>query len=84
VVDISDNGSGIPEEFRRNIFDKFVRAGRMEHSSIATRGLGLGLNISHKIVEKMNGSLELAHGPLPGACFRITLPLRREAVAVAE
>ncbi|MEP9397433.1 sensor histidine kinase [Mesorhizobium sp. KR2-14] len=84
VVDISDNGSGIPEEFRRSIFDKFVRAGRVEPSSVATRGLGLGLNISHKIVEKMNGSLELVQGPLPGACFRITLPLRREAVAVAE
>ena len=73
VVEICDNGSGIPEEYRKNIFEKFVRAGRMEKG--ATTGLGLGLNISYKIVTRLNGILELVDGPLPGACFRLTLPL---------
>ncbi|MGB3834156.1 MAG: sensor histidine kinase [Mesorhizobium sp.] len=78
VVDIADNGSGIPEEFRRTIFDKFVRAGRSAAGSAPTSGLGLGLNISYKIMEKMQGRLELVDMPRPGACFRLTLPLLRQ------
>jgi signal transduction histidine kinase len=73
VVDISDNGSGIPPLFRKKIFDKFVRA--EPDGTPDSQGLGLGLNISHKIVGKLNGRLELTAGALPGACFRIVLPV---------
>ncbi|GGA63050.1 sodium:solute symporter [Nitratireductor aestuarii] len=82
VVEISDNGKGIPEPYRYTIFDKFVRAGRsdMEGGYV---GLGLGLNISHTIVAKLEGSLELVRGHLPGACFRVSLPLD-QTIAKAE
>src|SRR5690606_31204930 len=83
VVDISDNGRGIPELYRHTIFDKFMRAG-----SVGTEGryvgLGLGLNISHTIVAKLNGTLKLADGYLPGACFRVTLPLSQDAETLEE
>jgi Na+/proline symporter/signal transduction histidine kinase len=75
VVEICDNGPGIPKEYRRKIFDKFVRASPAADVSTPTSGLGLGLNISYTIVKKMNGALELVDGHLPGACFRIVLPL---------
>jgi len=77
IVEICDNGSGIPMEYRKNIFEKFVRAGRLEEISTGTAGLGLGLNISYKIVQRLNGTLEIVDGSLPGACFRITLPIRQ-------
>lgn len=73
LVEISDNGPGIPVQYHAKIFDKFVRAdpGTMRDS----QGLGLGLNISHQIVGKLNGRLELTKGALPGVCFRIVLPV---------
>jgi len=77
VVEISDNGSGIPEGYRNSIFEKFVRAGQSNHSG-AGIGLGLGLNISHRIVERLGGRLALADGHLKGACFRVSLPLRSD------
>ncbi|WP_374832627.1 ATP-binding protein [Paenochrobactrum pullorum] len=73
-VEISDNGTGIPEEFKRSIFDKFVRGSSRENAH-GNHGLGLGLNISHRIITKMNGSLELVDSGQTDVCFRISLPL---------
>lgn len=82
VVEICDNGPGIPKEYRKNIFDKFVRASPATDVSTPTSGLGLGLNISYNIVRRMSGTLELVGGRLPGACFRIKLPLRVSAAKI--
>jgi Na+/proline symporter/nitrogen-specific signal transduction histidine kinase len=83
VVEISDNGSGIAEPYRDSIFDKFVRAGGAAHTGGGV-GLGLGLNISHRIVERLGGSLELVEGPLSGACFQVSLPFQPHHVSVEE
>lgn len=80
IVEVSDNGPGIPPQYRNTIFEKFVRAD--PDTAPGSQGLGLGLNISYKIVEKLNGRLELAEGALPGACFKISLPLWRQAETV--
>ncbi|MBV0890872.1 sensor histidine kinase [Paracoccus sp. Z118] len=80
VVEIADNGRGILPEYRQSIFDKFVRVQPESDRGGSSPGLGLGLNISHVIMQRMNGALELVDGPLPGACFRITLPLNAEAI----
>ena len=74
-VEISDNGPGIPQAYRKNIFEKFVRAGSEGWETKSGSGLGLGLNISHKIVQKLGGTLELVDCGMPGACFRLTLAL---------
>ena len=89
MIEISDNGPGIPKAYRKNIFEKFVRAGNNEWGTKSGSGLGLGLNISHKIVQKMGGKLELIDGKLSGACFRLTLPCHdhagsRQAEGVSE
>jgi len=81
VVDIADNGSGISAEYQHNIFDKFVRVQREANGAPVHAGLGLGLSISHAIIQRMNGSLELVDGPLSGACFRISLPLYDDKAA---
>ncbi len=80
VVDIADNGPGVPEEERSRIFDKFYRGRLGEVVSFA--GAGLGLPISREIVARMHGMLELASGEGEGACFRVTLPLHPAAQGV--
>ena len=70
IVDIADNGSGIARGERKLIFEKFARGRRGE---VDQGGAGLGLPISRQIVNRMNGSLDLVQGPLPGACFRVRL-----------
>ncbi len=54
-VEVRDRGPGIPEEFRKRIFQKFSQA-----DSSDTRqkgGTGLGLNISRAIIERLGGSI---------------------------
>ena len=53
VIEVSDNGKGIPKEFQNKVFDMFFRADEV------SKGSGLGLYIIKTAVEKMNGSIEL-------------------------
>jgi len=69
IVDVADSGSGIPEEARGRIFDRFYRV----EDGGATHGAGLGLAIARAAVEANGGRLTLeASGP-NGSTFRITL-----------
>ena len=77
VIEVADNGLGIPEEERPRIFEKFYRGRQGEAATYA--GAGLGLPISREIVTRMNGRLELVSSSESGACFRVTLPLADEA-----
>ncbi|WP_367916387.1 ATP-binding protein [Leadbetterella sp. DM7] len=66
---ISDNGKGIPEEKRQQVFEKFYRMPRS-----GTGGTGLGLSIAKGIVDAHKGEIRLADSPSGGAEFSITLP----------
>ncbi|MEN8134721.1 MAG: ATP-binding protein [Thermodesulfobacteriota bacterium] len=66
IVAVSDNGPGIPENMRQDIFEPFVSG--KEH------GTGLGLSISAKIVESMNGQINVSESGEGGACFAVSLP----------
>ncbi|HEV7415375.1 MAG TPA: sensor histidine kinase [Tianweitania sediminis] len=77
LVEIADNGQGVPEEERLRIFDKFYR-GRLGES-VGLAGAGLGLPISREIVARLQGTLELLSEPGGGACFTVRLPLPRAA-----
>ncbi|SDD19303.1 ATP-binding protein [Nocardioides lianchengensis] len=72
VVDISDNGIGVPADQREAIFDKFHRA----HAQRAEfSGTGLGLSICRTIVARHGGTIAVLDGPGgAGSTFRITLP----------
>jgi len=67
VVEISDNGCGISEEFRSHIFDPFFTT--KEHS----QGTGLGLVVVRKVVREHGGDVEVETGKGDGATFRIRL-----------
>ena len=72
VVEIADNGPGIPKSERTLIFEKFSRG---QHGASDQSGAGLGLAISRQIIARMNGTLDLVPSPLGGACFRVRLPV---------
>lgn len=61
---VEDNGNGIPEEQRENIFDHGF--------TTASNGTGLGLSIVKDIVEAHRWNIRLAHGADGGARFEIT------------
>lgn len=79
-VEIRDKGPGIPEEFRKHIFQKFSQA---DASDTRQRGgTGLGLNISKAIVERMEGSIGFTTEQNVGTTFFFELPQWKEAPPV--
>lgn len=80
-LSVQDCGPGIPEQFRSQIFQRFSQA-----DSSTTRekgGTGLGLHISKEMIEKMGGSIDFESIQGQGATFWLTLPLKKEARALA-
>jgi two-component system sensor histidine kinase GlrK len=74
VIDVIDEGPGVPESDRKKIFEPFYRGSGAK--SVA--GVGLGLAIAHEFAAAQSGSLDLLTTPA-GAHFRATLPLEGEA-----
>ncbi len=75
VITVSDNGPGIPEDFRDRLFQKFT-----QFDASATRrsgGSGLGLSIARGLAEGMHGRIVLDTGVTRGATFHVELPLAR-------
>ena len=69
VVSISDNGIGIEEGKLHRIFDKFYQCEESHKKS----GSGLGLSISKRIVELLNGTIECKSKKDSGTTFEVTL-----------
>ncbi len=76
VVEVRDNGPGVPAEERAKVFEKFRQGG---DSLARPAGTGLGLPISRQIVEHFGGSIWLEANPGGGACFAFRLPFRTAA-----
>jgi len=72
VLDVADNGPGIPPEDRTHIFEAFY-TGRAARST-AVKGTGIGLSVVLEFVSAHNGTVEIIDGEFPGAHFRITMP----------
>ena len=68
VLRVADNGPGIPEDDLERIFDPFFT------TKPPGKGTGLGLAICARLVEGMEGRLDVANGERGGAVFTIRLP----------
>ncbi len=75
VLEVADNGPGVPEALRPRLFTPFTttRAG----------GTGLGLALSQRLVERAGGEISLVEGG-PGATFRVVLPGTQGLVEAAQ
>jgi len=70
VVNVDDTGNGIPDEVAETLFDPF-------QSTDKTQGTGLGLYISQKISNLMNGEITVESKKGVGSKFQVTLILER-------
>ncbi|NRB42033.1 MAG: GHKL domain-containing protein [Pseudomonadales bacterium] len=75
-IEVQDNGKGIPSHQLESIFDPFFT------TKPAGQGTGLGLFVSHGIIQKHGGSLTVDSCEKKGSCFRITLPLAEETASI--
>ncbi|QDU26948.1 Sensor histidine kinase TmoS [Anatilimnocola aggregata] len=73
AIIVSDEGPGIPEADRVQIFDRFFQASN--NRARASQGLGLGLAIAREIVRSHGGEIEAHNNPVKGCRFVVTLPL---------
>lgn len=71
VLEVRDDGPGIPADDRDHIFDRFYRADPARERG----GIGLGLPITRAIVLLHGGEIAVTSAPGEGSCFRVTLPL---------
>jgi signal transduction histidine kinase len=75
VIDVRDDGPGILPDDLPHIFERFYRGDKARTS----RGVGLGLPIAHKIIERHGGQVEVVSAPEQGSTFKVTLPLSGHA-----
>ncbi len=75
VVEVRDNGLGVPEEKRARLFERFFRAHDDVHTSI--EGTGLGLSIVRDTIAALGGST-WAEFNENGSVFAFSIPARRE------
>ncbi|MGH3797613.1 MAG: sensor histidine kinase [Pseudonocardiaceae bacterium] len=73
VLEVHDEGPGIPAEQASHLFDRFYRGERSPAGGRA--GSGLGLAISAAILEAHNGRIDVHTAPEHGTTFRVLLPL---------
>jgi two-component system phosphate regulon sensor histidine kinase PhoR len=81
IIEIEDTGIGIPQTELDKIFDKFYQV--EEHLVRAVGGLGLGLNIAQRGVERHGGKLWVTSQLGQGSTFRVMLPAITESSDVS-
>jgi len=76
VIRVIDKGKGIPPRDQASLFQRFVRLERDMNSTV--RGSGLGLYISRRLIEAMNGKIGVESSGIEGAgsAFFIQLPMQ--------
>ncbi len=73
IIEVSDNGPGVPEKAREHLFEAFRGSQRQG-------GTGLGLAIASELVRAHGGDVRLVESPEPGTVFQISIPDRLQEV----
>ncbi len=71
VVSVADNGPGIPSEHADKIFRRFYQIEKFHTGNVA--GVGLGLPLARRLIERHGGTVELDSSAEKGSTFRITV-----------
>jgi len=70
ILKVKDQGIGIPEEDKKNMFTRFFRASNVEN----IKGTGLGLTIVRRYADLMNGKISFVSNPGEGTEFTVSIP----------
>lgn len=76
VIEVTDDGVGMPEEVQQNLFRKF-------YSTKGAKGTGLGLVVTRKVVEEHGGTIDVKSGRGQGTTFSIRIPVHPSAAKKA-
>ncbi len=76
VVDVKDNGPGIPVREQKKVFRRFFRG---RHSS-GTNGTGIGLSLVKELIELTQGTIAMQSSP-SGTMFTVSIPLQGQTVS---
>jgi two-component system, OmpR family, sensor kinase len=82
VLDVEDDGPGMPAEQAQRVFERFYRADAARNR--ASGGTGLGLAIVAGLVNAHGGTVSVRTAPGQGADFQVRLPLSPDALASAD
>ena len=72
IIEVSDNGLGIPQEDLVRVFERFYRVDRSRSREMG--GTGLGLSIVKHVAQVHGGSIEVSSTPGEGSTFRLRIP----------
>ena len=75
VLEVEDNGVGIPREALPHVFERFYRVDQIRSGD--TEGAGLGLSIAKAICSAHGAEIEASSNSSSGSCFRVKLPLSK-------
>lgn len=78
LIQVADNGPGIDPQQLDHIFEPFFT------TKGVGEGTGLGLSVSHSLVDQMGGLLIAGNRPEGGALFTVTIPLQQEDLPAGE
>lgn len=81
IIEVSDNGIGIPEASQKNIFSRFYQA---RNSKESTTGSGIGLSLVKSLVKLHKGSISFKSHSNEGTIFTIKLPISRKYYSIHE
>jgi signal transduction histidine kinase len=73
IIEVADQGIGIPVEHRRKIFERFFRIPLAEHEAVP--GAGVGLTLVEGILKAHHGSVEVRDNTPKGVIFSLHLPI---------
>ncbi len=83
VVEVKDNGIGIPEDKRKDIFKRFNRLGREKDADLAT-GSGIGLNYAIRLARSHKGDINYRPNGEKGSIFSFSFPYLEESFSADE
>ena len=82
IIEVEDNGIGIPEDEMEFVFNRYYRVNSKE--SKKNKGTGIGLSLTKELVTLHKGEIELESKVGKGAVFKIHLPLGKEHLDESE
>ena len=76
ILEVADEGAGIPDEEKSKIFEKFYRVGNEDTRT--TKGTGLGLFLVQSLVAEHEGSISVRDNEPTGTIFSVKLPVTKK------
>jgi two-component system phosphate regulon sensor histidine kinase PhoR len=73
IINVTDNGIGIPQEYHGQIFEQFFRVPQGNQHDV--KGFGLGLSYVWQVMKQHNGQIRVLNNKPSGSVFTIKLPL---------